>query len=94
MNHLAGKKFTSTHTTVTDATKPLVAFLSKQESVKKISLGIITRISGKSSRMRVKIADEPACLVLKVHGNSSVQEVRIYTDEKLLVQKLIEDFVS
>lgn len=89
MNHLSGKKFTSSHTTATDATRELLAQISEHPDIKKISLGIIIRTSGKSGRRKIKISDEPACLFLKIHGNSSVQEVRIYTDQKEKVRSEI-----
>lgn len=78
----SGGKFADSHTTVIDAAVPLVDLASNLESVSKIVLGLISQAGRGSGARSVKVSDEPAGLFLKVRGNSSVQEIRIYTGDK------------
>ncbi len=80
-NHLQGGKFTASHTTVIDvAREPLLA-AEKLDCVSKISLGLIKRLPNGTAS--IKFTDEgTTCLLVKIRGTASLQEIRIYTDDK------------
>lgn len=89
-NHLAGSIFTSSHTTVIDEARSIAVAAAKLNQVSKISLGIIKRIS--NGEPRISFLDgEQACLVVKVRGRSSIQELRVYTSEKQLVKQALSE---
>ncbi len=76
--HLQGGKFTTAHTTVTEAARGVALAANRLDSVRKISLGLITSVP--RGPLSIKFTHEsPGCLLAKVRGYTSVQELRIYT---------------
>ena len=81
----SGGKFADSHTTVIDAAVDLVDAAAKLPEVSKIGLGLISQAGRGRGARSFKASEELACLFIKVRGNSSVQDIRIYTKEKAAV---------
>ena len=80
-NHLQGGKFTANHTTVIDAARDPALAAEKLDCVSKVSLGLIKTLPNGSAS--IKFTDEGAtCLLAKIRGTASLQEVRVYTSDK------------
>lgn len=61
------------------------------EAVLKISAGIIkTNLPNVGGKKRIKLVDEGSCLLLRLRGNISLQEVRLYGDIAMLEQLVRE----
>jgi hypothetical protein len=87
-NHLQGGKFTASHTTVIEAAKEPCLAAAKLDCVRKISLGIIKRVPNGSPT--IKFLDEgETCLLAKIRGVVSLQEVRIYTTDKAQTEEIM-----
>lgn len=79
--HLSGGKYTASHTTVIDAAIPPTQAAAQLDCVSKISLGLIKTL--RNGPPAIKFVEEsPGCLLVKVRGGSSLQEVRVYTKDK------------
>jgi hypothetical protein len=79
----AGKKYTSTHTTIIEAAAPLTDFAYSNILVDKITLGLIKSLPGSKGGTvrRIKSTQEPACLFVKVRGNRAIQELRFFSKD-------------
>lgn len=77
--HVSGKKVTSAHSTVTEATEKVVNVARKITAVKRIAPGEITRASGGKHRISVK-SQEKGAIVLSVRMPHSIQLLTLYTD--------------
>jgi len=89
-NARAGGKYTSSHTTVVPAAGVIVDIAHKCTSVTKISLGFIKAgLPSAKGLKRVKIVDEGTSIVLSVRDNTSQQEIRIYTSDKIATKQEI-----
>jgi hypothetical protein len=89
-NHRAGGKMGGRHTTLIDAAQPIVDYLMKHHLVTNIIAGHITmRI--KSAPHRLKVMEESGCLLLKVRGTASLQEIRVFSPDLAQVRADIED---
>lgn len=82
MAHLAGGKYSSSHTTVIDAAIPIAKAAAKLDCVSKIVLGVIKSIGGRAVANRLKIVDVEAGLLVTVRGTKSVQTIYIYTTDR------------
>jgi hypothetical protein len=79
--HLSGGKFTASHTTVTQAADAPARAVAQLECVSKIALGLIKTLH--NGPPALKFLDEgPGCLLAKVRGVRTIQEVRVYTTDK------------
>ena len=87
-NHIQGGKFSNSHTTAIDATKKPAQAAEKLACVSKITLGIIRQI-GKSYNRSISFTDEDACLLVKIRGNCTIQEVRVYTSDKQATKEVM-----
>lgn len=89
-----GKKYTSTHTTIIDASASLVDFAHDHMLVTKITLGIIKPIPSSKGNLikRIKCAQEPACLFVKVRGNRAIQELRLFSSNVSQFEKEFKKF--
>lgn len=76
---MAGKKVTSQHGTVTEATEKVVKVARKIAAIKRIAPGEITRATGGKHRISVK-SQEKGAVVLTVRMPHSIQEITLYTD--------------
>lgn len=85
--HRAGGKLTRSHTTVIDAVAPVVDLLQTTESVSKISLGIIKQI-GKGPQ-GIKFHTITGGLRLVIRGNTSLQEIMVYTTDPEGIKSLL-----
>ena len=85
-----GKKSGGTHTTLIDAAEPLIKAAEKLPEVTKIVLGFIKPTPGKHGKRRVKFAITRSGLLMTVRGNTSVQEIHIYTDSPKEVKQNLE----
>ena len=77
-NHRSGGKMGGKHTTVIDASKPIIDYLLKHPAVTNIIAGHIKMGIG-AAPQRVKMREESGCLFVKVRGSASVQELRIFS---------------
>lgn len=84
-SHLSGGKYTASHTTVTEAAAAPAEAAAGLACVSKISLGLIKTL--KNGPPAIKFLDEGAgCLLAKVRGTRSLQEIRVYTNDKAATQ--------
>ena len=84
-NHLSGGKYTASHTSIIKAAINPTKAAAQLECVSKISLGLIQSL--KNGPTSLKFIDEgPTCLLVKIRGSRSLQEIRIYTSNKEVVQ--------
>jgi hypothetical protein len=88
-DHRAGKKYTSSHTTVTKGAAVICDIIEPLPEVTKIALGLIKTGLKTNGTFSLKIKEEPACLVLAIKGAMSVQEVRVYTTDKPTTKRAI-----
>jgi len=86
---LSGSKVSKNHSTHIDVAKPLLTFANKNVNVTKISLGIIQTIQ-KVGQKSIKLSVESGCLLLKIRGVRSIQEIRLFTSD---VEKLKIDLL-
>lgn len=83
--HLSGGKFTASHTTVIEAAEAPARAAAGLACVGKVSLGLIKTLP--NGPPAIKFLDEgPGCLLAKVRGARSLQEVRVYTQDKEAVR--------
>jgi len=74
-------KYTASHTTVIEAAEMPVRAAAGLDCVSKVSLGLIKTL--RNGPPAIKFIDEgPSCLLVKVRGVSSLQEVRVYHKDK------------
>lgn len=86
--HLSGGKYTASHTTVIDAALLPAQAAARLECVSKISLGLIKTL--RNGPPAIKFTEECAgCLLVKVRGVSSIQELRVYTSDKDAVEDVM-----
>ena len=79
--HLSGGKYTASHTTVIEAAEAPARAAAQLDCVTKISLGLIQSL--RNGPPAIKFIDESAgCVLAKVRGTRSIQEVRVYTRDK------------
>jgi len=85
MPNLAGGKYAPSHSSVTMTAARPVKAAANLDCVSKVILGMITPIgNGPTS---VKFLDEgPGCLLAKIRGHRSIQEIRFYTSDKEAVK--------
>lgn len=83
--HLAGGKFTASHSTTLDSTHQICKWLNKQDFIEKISLGPITAFVGgrKSARIALKVQEVPAGAKLTITEKTGAQLVFVYFDIEL-----------
>jgi hypothetical protein len=85
-----GEKSGGSHTTLIEVAGPLIGAAEKMPEVKKISLGHITVTRGSRGKRGMKFAPLRGGLKVRVRGNTSVQEIWIYTDFPKEVQQQLE----
>ena len=87
--HLSGGKYTASHTTVIAAAEAPARAAARLESVRKISLGLIKTL--RNGPPAIKFTEEGSgCLLVRVRGASSIQEVRVYTTDVEAAQATME----
>jgi hypothetical protein len=83
--HLSGGKYTASHTTVTEAAAAPARAAAALECVSKVSLGLIKPLP--TGPPAIKFLEESAgCLLVRVRGARSLQEVRVYTGDAAQVR--------
>ena len=82
-SHLAGGKFTTSHSTVIPALVSPARAVEKLPFVSKIALSYITSVQSGSPSMKF-FQESPNCILVKVRGRAAIQEVRIYLSESSL----------
>lgn len=78
-NHLAGGKYTGSHTTVIPTARIVCDIANACPDVQKISLGFIKTGLKANGVQSVKIIDDNGNILLVVKGNTSAQQIRVYT---------------
>jgi hypothetical protein len=81
-NHISGGKVTGSHTTITDAVASIINEIKNMGEVTKISLGFITPGLKATGNITVKITDDGNCILLTVKGNTSKQELYVYSTNR------------
>jgi len=89
-NHRSGRKIGGRHTTVIDADKPIVDFLLKNREVTSVAVGYI-KMGIKVGPQRIKIKEETGCLVLKIRGTASIQEIRVFGKDLNKIREILEE---
>lgn len=89
MDHRSGGKIGGKHTTVIDAARPVVDFLLKNVDVSSVTVGHI-KMGIRASQQRIKIKEETGCLLIKVRGSASVQELRVFSQDLARVKATLE----
>lgn len=79
-DHRAGGKMGGRHTTVIDASKPVIDYLLKHAAVTNIIAGRIKTGIG-AAPQRLKLREESGCLLIMVRGGASIQEIRVFSSE-------------
>ncbi len=77
-NHLAGGKYTGSHTTVIPAARIVCEIANACPYVTKIGLGFIKTGLKANGVQSVKIIDDGSHLLLVVKGNTASQEIHVY----------------
>jgi len=91
MPKIAGGKISQSHCTAIDAAEPVVKAAEKCPFVTKISLGVIdSHCGGSRGSRRIKIVDTPTGLTVKVRGNTSAQEIHIWTKDRHATSSAID----
>jgi hypothetical protein len=86
--HLQGGKFTTSHTSIISVAIAPTRAAEKLACVSKISLGIIKSIP--TGQIGLKYMEmSPGCLMVKVRGTSSIQEIWIYTSNAAEVRDVM-----
>ncbi|OGH59461.1 MAG: hypothetical protein A2725_01385 [Candidatus Magasanikbacteria bacterium RIFCSPHIGHO2_01_FULL_33_34] len=78
-NHRSGDKFRGRHTTIIDASGPVVDFLKTLDGVKGISIGIISSIKS-VSQGSVICNETRSGLEVKVRGNKYIQIFYVFVE--------------
>jgi len=87
--HLSGGKYTASHTTVIAAAEAPARAAARLDCVSKISLGLIQTL--RNGPPAIKFLEEGSgCLLVKVRGGRSIQEVRVYTTDMAETQAAME----
>ena len=95
-NHRSGGKFCKSHTTVIPFAGQVVDVVKKISSVSKIQLGLIkSGLKNPRNEGFVKISSDDSVIILGVRGNTSHQQIIIFTNlhqyTKLLIAKTLRD---
>jgi hypothetical protein len=88
--HLSGGKFTASHTTVIDAAIGPAQTAAGLACVSKISLGLIKSLHNGPPALKFIDSGE-GCLLVKIRGARSLQEIRVYTTDKDAVQTAMKN---
>lgn len=86
----AGKKKAGNHTTIIDEARAIVQFADASSLVTKISPGFI-RSTGNRDTISHKCMPEQSGVMVKIHGRSSVQEIRLYSKDAAKLVAAIEE---
>lgn len=94
-SHRNGKKYRGDHTTLIPAAENLCDRIEKIAGVE-ISLGFIKQgLPSVNGQIRVKIADKSGGILLTIRGNTSAQEITVYTfkrqEAKLAIARAARD---
>lgn len=91
-NHIGGKKKKGKHTTIIDAAVRPVAIAKRMPEITGVAPGFIKMgLSSTRGAIAVKIKSEGTCILLSIRGNTSAQEIRLYTSNVLDAVKHIEN---
>lgn len=88
-NHRSGHKMGGRHTTVIDAAEEVVDYLVKNKDVSSIVAGTI-KMGLKTTKHSIKIKVETGCILLKVRGTKSIQDIRVFSQNLGSVHEAIE----
>ena len=81
-NSRGGGKYGGRHTTLIDAAREVCDAVVKIASVKSISPGFISAgLKAQSRGMRVKVIKSRNSVLLRVRGSTTLQEIRIFSDD-------------
>lgn len=92
----SGGKFTSSHTTFIESAEGLVDFAESSPLCSKITLGLITPISGSrgGKGKHIKCMQELACLFVKIRGNRAIQEIRLFSNNVVALEKAVREYAE
>lgn len=75
--HLASKKITASHSSATDLAAKVIKILEKQDTIQKITLGVI-KPNLKPGPHRIKIIPIQGGIRMAVRSTTSVQQLFVY----------------
>jgi len=85
---LQGRKTNNNHSTIIEASEPLIRAAKKLESVTKVVIGKIIMVG--PGIQRIKFVEVPAGLKLTVRGGMLQQLFFLYTADRQAIQTFIE----
>lgn len=95
-SHLAGGKFTSSHTSVLPTAQEVCLFLNSLPEVTKITLGFITAFAGsrRSAVPAVKATQIDNAMRVTATDKSGAQEIWVYVTDFEIVSEKLKKFVK
>ncbi len=89
-NHRDGNKIGGRHTTIIDAAEKVVDFIREIPTVSRLTAGQI-KMNLPTAQHRIIIKEETGCLLVKVRGTKSIQDIRVYSRDPRIVKSIIEE---
>ncbi|OQB06567.1 MAG: hypothetical protein BWY19_00154 [bacterium ADurb.Bin212] len=86
-----GKKISSSHSTVTEASAKTIKLIYNCPEVYKISLGIIAKCNSSRGDLNVKIKDTLSGVELTVRGRADKQKVYVYISDPNQNRDIVRD---
>ena len=87
----AGGKFSRSHSSVIPSATEILDILHEMPEVKKISLGIIKAGKTSGGKRYLKLKERTGGLLMTVRGNSSIQEIGIYSNDPEKIKKVLKE---
>jgi len=89
MPSINSKKISGAHTSRIKVAESIIESASKLDCVSKIVLGVIKQVKSPPVHKGMKVLEIPAGIRVKVRGPKSVQELFIYTSDRLATTSAI-----
>lgn len=87
----AGGKFSKNHSSVIPSAVEILDMLHEMPEVKKISLGVIKAGKTSGGKRYMKLKERTGGVLITVRGNSSIQEIGIYTNAPDEIKKSLKE---
>lgn len=88
--HRNGDKVAGRHTTIIDAAEKVFDFIKKIPEVSSITAGKI-KMNLPTAPHRVSYREESGCLMIKVRGTKSIQELKVYSRSIARIKIILEE---
>jgi len=91
----SGGKYGGRHTSFIALAGELAKVLEHDERVSKISPGVIKAgLPNVSGDKRIKLIEQPSCVLVRVRENISIQEFRVYGIDMIDMIELVRNFTK